>query len=93
MVEMVMIDRRVLVVPGGNGSLHMVLEKPLTRLQVADLQRQLRDMKFYEGEITGLMDPETRRHLARYAEYRGAAYAFGAVPITENLLDGMGILD
>lgn len=93
LVHMVMIDRRVLVVPSANGALHIILEKPLSRLQVAKLQRQLKDMKFYDGEITGEMNPEMRKHLGGYAEYRGAAYRFANVAITENLLDGLGVLD
>ncbi len=93
LVHLVMIDRRVLVVPSANGALHIILEKPLSRLQVAKLQRQLKDMKFYDGEITGEMNPEVRRQLGGYAEYRGAAYRFVNVAITENLLDGLGVLE
>ena len=92
-MDLVMIDRRVLVATAANSSMHLILEKPLTRVQVARLQTQLKDMKFYDGEITGEMDAEMRRRLGPYTEYRGALYRFANPVITENLLDGLGILD
>ena len=92
-MDLVMIDRRVLVATAANSSMHLILEKPLTRVQVARLQTQLKDMKFYHGEITGEMDAEMRRHLGPYSEYRGALYRFANPAITENFLDGLGILD
>ena len=56
------------------------------------LQNQLIDMKFYEGAATGELDEATARAVSSYAEYRGAEYRFYRAAITENLLDGLGVL-
>ena len=50
-------------------------------------------MKFYEGKITGELDEATLGSVGFYAEYRGSAYRFFRTAITENLLDGLRVLD
>ena len=92
MIDFVMVDRRVLVMGSANGAVHVVLEKPLQSGQIERFQEQLKDMKFYHGEITGVLDAATRRGASFYASYRGAAYPFETPGITENLLDGLRVL-
>ncbi len=86
------IDRRVLVINSNSGLTYAILEKPLNRDQVMTLQQQLADMKFYEGDINGELDDTTARAVSAYAEYRGAEFRFYRAAITENLLDGLGVL-
>ena len=50
-------------------------------------------MKFYRGEVTGVMDEPTRSAVSHYADYRGAEYIFKDVVMTVNLLDGLGVLE
>ena len=87
------IDARVLVASVLNGTVNLILERPLTEQQVKKLQVQLKDMKFYEGKITGELDEATLGSVGFYAEYRGSAYRFFRTAITENLLDGLRVLD
>ena len=89
----VIIDARVLVTSTSNSTVNLILEQPLTEEQVRKFQAQLKDMKFYEGEITGELDEATLRSVGSYAEYRGSAYRFFRTAITENLLDGLRVLD
>ena len=87
-----MLDSRVLVISSSSGLTYAILEKPLRQDQVTKLQLQLIDMKFYEGEATGELDGPTQAAVSAYAEYRGAKYRFHRAAITENLLDGLGII-
>lgn len=89
----VIIDARVLVASAPPWSVNFILEHALTEDQVKKLQAQLKDMKFYGGEITGKLDEATLRSVGYYAEYRGSKYRFFRTAITENLLDGLGVLD
>jgi hypothetical protein len=89
----VAVDARVLIMPSPDGAIYAILERPLETEQVRRLQRQLRDMKFYDGEPTGTLDAPTQDAIAAYAEYRGALYRFSPPVITENLLDGLGVLE
>lgn len=86
------IDRRVLLLTVANSAAYLILEKPLFPDEVERLQFALKDMKFYDGEITGIMDAATRAGVAGYADYRGAEYRFADAVITENLLTGLGVL-
>lgn len=90
--RLVRIDDRVLVTMSPSGSFYLLLEKPLAEDEVRRLQQQLKSMKFYEGEITGQLDEQTRAAVAGYADYRGAEYRFKDAVITENLLDGLNVL-
>jgi hypothetical protein len=89
----VIVDARVLVTSVLNGAVNMILEHPLTKNQISKFQTQLKDMKFYDGKITGTLGEATLRSVANYAEYRGANYKFLRTVITENLLDGLRVLD
>ncbi len=89
----IIIDARVLVASVPPWTVNLILEQPLSEEQVKKFQAQLKDMKFYEGEITGELDEATLRGVSSYAEYRGSAYMFFRTAITENLLDGLGVLD
>lgn len=92
LARVLVVDPHVLVVTSPNGGTYTVLEKPLTGSEVRRFQTQLKDMKFYLAEPTGVLDEPTRSAAAAYAEYRGAAYRFEPVAIAENLLDGLGVL-
>lgn len=91
--SLIRIDGRVLVTQSASGSTNLILERPLSPEQVGRLQEQLKDMKFYDGEITGELDEATVISVGFYAEYRGSEYRFLRTAITENLLDGLGVLD
>ena len=86
------IDKRVLVISSPSGLTNAILERPLSRDEITALQLQLIDMKFYEGDANGIIDEATSRAISAYAEYRGAEYRFYRAAITENLLDGLGVL-
>jgi len=88
----VIIDARVLVASTATSTVNLILERPLTEKQVGKLQSRIKDMKFYDGKITGKLDRATLKGVAAYARYRGAAYRFFRTAITENLLDGLGVL-
>jgi hypothetical protein len=92
-LPLVAVDDRVVIIPSPDGASYAIFERPLGAEQVRHLQRQLRDMKFYDGEPTGSLDEPTREGIAAYAEYRGARYRFSPPVITENLLDGLGVLE
>ena len=88
------VDDRVIVIPWGNSSKYLVAEKPLSAEQIAQLQKQLKSMKFYTGDITGVIDEPTRLAIKFWAEYRSDDdYSFYRPAITENLLDTLGVLD
>jgi hypothetical protein len=87
------VDRRVIVVPSPDGAVYAILEKPLSTDEVRRLQQQLRTMKFHLDEPTGELNEASRKAISAYALYRGAAYRFLPAAITENLLDGLGVLD
>lgn len=95
------VDERVLIIPWGNGVSYLIAEKPIPESGWKALQGQLHDMKFLSAEPTGKADENTIRAISLYAEYRlksdgivpkDEIYAFQRPAITENLLDGMGIL-
>lgn len=85
------VDRRVLVAPSPSGLSNVILERPLDPGQVRILQRALGSLGLYEGAVTGVLDADTRRAAALYAESRGAAYAFKGAALSANLLDGLGV--
>lgn len=87
------LDGRVLVTVSDSGSFNVILEKPLSESEVRRLQEQLKDMKFYEGDVTGVIDESTRAAISGYADYRGAEYRFKDAVITGNLLDGLNVLE
>lgn len=87
------VDDRIIVTVSASGSFYLILEKPLSEEQVVRLQRQLKVMKFYDGELSGVMDARTRAGVAGYADYRGARYRFKDAVISENLLDGLGVVE
>ena len=93
LASFVIVDARVLVTSTANSTVNLILEQPLTEKQVRKFQEQIRDMKFYDGMISGKLDAATLRGVASYAQYRGAAYRFFRTVITENLLDGLHVLD
>lgn len=89
----VIVDARVLVTSTPSGALNLILERPLTGKQVKQFKTQLKDMKFYAGEVNGDLDEATMTGVGFYADYRGAAFRFHRTAITENLLDGLRVLD
>lgn len=90
------VDDRVLIIPWNNGMSYLIAEKPLSDDELLAFQAQLKDMKFLNGEPSGEFDEDTRNALSFYASYRVGgpdAYAFQRAAITENLLDGLNVLD
>lgn len=86
------VDRRVLVVPTRSGITNLILEKPLSPDETLKFQKQLKSMKFFEGEPARNWDEASLSAVASYAEYRGAKFRFARTAITENLLDGLMVL-
>lgn len=90
------VDDQVLVMPWANSSQYLILEKPLSSDQIVKLQEQLKDMKFLSQDSTGVLDEKTLFAIGLYAGYRlkdNDAPQFQRTAITENLLDGLGVLD
>lgn len=89
------VDDRVLVMPWQNSSINLILERPLSEVQVKAYQAQLKSMKFYDGDVTGEMDAATLAASRAWYSYR----ADQSLPIplrpaiTENLLDGLNVLN
>lgn len=90
------VDDRVLVMPSANGAVNLILERPLTALQVKAYQMQLKSMKFYDGPLTGALDKATLRASRYWYEDRARLDDEQPVParpaITENLLDALTVL-
>ena len=87
---------RVMALTWNNSSSYLVLEKPLSTTQIEAFQRELKSMKFYDGEITGVLDEATLQGARVYYGYRlrdDQAAIPGRIAITANLLDGLGVLE
>jgi hypothetical protein len=88
-------DRRVLAMDWANSELYLILERPLRSSQIKTLQKALKSMKFYSGNVTGVFDAETARATRAWYRYR-LSDKTAAIPlrpaITENLLDALGVL-
>lgn len=88
---LLVVDDRVVITTSPSQQSYLVLEKLADPELVGAVQRALKSMKFLDAEPSGVMDPTTRRALAVFAGYLGAAYEFNASPLTENLLVAMGL--
>lgn len=89
------VDDRVLVIPWGNSSQYLIVERALDKDQITAMQAKLRDYKFLEGELTGFLDNKTVGAVSAWSHYRLAnddGYVFKRAAITENLLDTFGVL-
>lgn len=90
------VDDRVLVMPTANDAINLILERPLTELQIKAYQSQLKSMKFYDGELTGILDEATLRSSRIWFENRARLDDSQPIPmrpaITENLLDALFVL-
>lgn len=87
------LDNRILVTSSSSGLTYLIFERPLSLQEIEILQRQLKDMKFYDGEMTGKMDEATIDAVSRYASYRGRYdLTFHRSAITENLMNGLNVL-
>lgn len=88
-------DKRVLAMDWANSELYLILERPLRADQTKKLQKALKSMKFYSGNVTGDFDAETVRATRAWYRYR-LSDKTAAIPlrpaITENLLDALGVL-
>ena len=88
-------DRRVLAMSWANSAMYLILERPMSTTEVTRLQKSMKSMKFYDGEITGTLDTGTERAVRAWYEYRLSDPGM-AIPrrpaITENLLDALGVL-
>ena len=87
---------RAMALTWDNSSSYLVLEKPLSTTHVEAFQRELKSMKFYDGEITGVLDEATLQGARAYYGYRlrdDQAAIPGRIAITANLLDGLGVLE
>ena len=94
-MDVYQVDDRVLVIPWGNGSQYLIVERSLTKEQIIAIQAQLREYKFLEGELTGFLDNKTVGAISAWSHYRLAnddGYVFKRAAITENLLDTFGVL-
>ncbi|NQY12930.1 MAG: hypothetical protein HRT81_03605 [Henriciella sp.] len=91
------VDDRVLIVPTENSAVNLILERPLSDLQNKAYQAQLKSMKFYDGELTGVLDDATLRSSRYWYEDRARLDDSQPIPgrpaITENLLDALNVLN
>lgn len=87
------VDQRILVWSTASGLSNVILERPLAPQQIEAFQRELKSIKFFSGDPATEWDEVSLRSMALYAQYRGAAYTFNRAAITENLMDGLGILE
>ena len=91
------VDDRVLVMPTENSAVNLILERPLTELQIKAYQAQLKSMKFYDDALTGQLDEATLRASRQWFEYRASLDETQPIParpaITENLLDALNVID
>jgi len=95
-LNVLQVDDRVLVIPWQNSSQYLIAEIPLTQSQTIKLQKELKSMKFFSGEITGEIDESTRLGLQSWLDYRNRAsdsYRFFRPAITENLMDALRVLE
>lgn len=91
------IDERVLIMPWANSAINLVLERPLTRDQTLQYQRQLKSMKFYDGPVHGVLDEAALKASRLWYEYRARLAKEQPIParpaITQNLLDALNVLE
>ncbi|HET8726394.1 MAG TPA: peptidoglycan-binding domain-containing protein [Alphaproteobacteria bacterium] len=88
--ELVRADDRVLYAEDPAARRYVVLERPLPRAEIRELQRLLTMAGFDAGPADGVMGPRTREAVAAYAQWRGAVRRFETGVVTENLLEGVG---
>ncbi len=91
------VDDRVLIMPWANSSFNLILERPLSSIQIKAYQAHLKSMKFYDGELTGELDEATLRASRNWYVYRAKLDDTQAIParpaITENLLDALNVFE
>lgn len=91
------VDGRVVVMSWANSAINLILEKPLSADQIKRYQSQLKSMKFYSGEINGVLDKQTLAASRIWFEYRTGGDDSTPIParpaITMNLLDALGVID
>ncbi len=92
LASLLKVDERVFITPSPSGLSNVVLERPLNSEQILAFQTELKSMKFYDGEPSTVWTQQSLSGVSSYAEYRGAAYHFNRSAITENLVDGLGVL-
>ncbi|GJL94846.1 MAG: hypothetical protein DHS20C05_12510 [Hyphococcus sp.] len=91
------VDDRVLVMPWANSTVNLILERPLSTIQIKAYQAQLKSMKFYDGALTGELDEATLRASRAWYEHRAMLDDTQPIParpaITENLLDALRVIE
>lgn len=90
---LLVIDKRIAVVPNADGTRFAILARPLTGSLISRVQEGLAKAGLYDGSTQGQFDERTKSAVAKYVEQRGAAYRFADPAMTMNLLDGLGALD
>lgn len=88
--QVLQVDRRVLVTRTPNGAAYLVLEAPLDVRTARAVERGLMRAGFDPGQADGVIDAATRRAVGRYAQSRGADFAFDQGVLTENLVAALG---
>jgi len=92
LIDILEVDARVLVAPWLNGTVNLIIERPLTSGQIHLAQTNLKNLKFLNQVSTGQLDEATVAAFGFWAEYRNKenqAYRFARTAITENLLIGL----
>lgn len=89
-------DNRVLAMSWANSRMYLILERPLSTLQVKKLQSALKLLKFYSGSRNGQFDAMTKSAVRDWYAYRQTNPEI-PVPkrpaITENLLDTLKVIE
>ena len=90
------VDDRVLVMPTANSAINLILERPLSALQLKAYQARLKSMSLYDGDLTGALDTETLAASRAWYIQRAQPGDTEPIPsrpaITENLLDTLDVL-
>jgi len=95
-LDLLQIDARVMVIPWANSTVNLILERPLSSLEVSNIQAALSDLKFHSGDLSGKLDKATLHAIGLWAEYRSTLdepYRFARTAITENLFDGLDVFE
>jgi hypothetical protein len=89
---LVKVDERVFIVPTPSGLTNIIFERDLTSNQILRFQEELKTMKFFDGEPTSVWSEAAMAGVGFFSSYKGAEFRFQRPAITENLLDGLGVL-
>lgn len=93
-LEIYRADPRVLAIPWSNSANYLIAEKTLSPEAIRQMQIELKDMKFFNGDPSETWDEESLYGLRAYYSYRDQSeeeFIFNRPAITESLLEGLSL--